>query len=265
MNAANNKDKRTKEQLLQILSNALSQEEQLIEKIKMLENELAVCQKQNEESRTDISQYGMSTSKESFRIDYYKTGETGRLKGIIEHLPSRQKKSLKGLGIKHIASFMEGVLPESAGQEKPAARPMAAQATEEKVQQKDLPQIENTEAVIRHQEAPATVKAAQTERTGADAAPSNLAQRLRQKIQSDLWKNEHWPLDFRELALAPVETRAASVVEQPLATAAAPEEISVLADHLPTDVSTASERSSRLIERLRSEFRSNLPNRVKAS
>ena len=114
------KDKRTKEQLLQILSNALTQEEQLGEKIKMLENELAVCQKQNEDSRAEINQFGLSASKESFRIDYYKTIENGRLKGIIEHLPTRQKKSFKGLGIKLIAVFMERFLPENNQMEKPA-------------------------------------------------------------------------------------------------------------------------------------------------
>lgn len=54
----------------------------------------------------------MISAKESFRIDYYKTMEHGRLKGIIEHLPTRQKKSFKGLGIKLIAPFMEPFLPE---------------------------------------------------------------------------------------------------------------------------------------------------------
>lgn len=122
--STSNKDKRTKEQLLQILSNALTQEELLSEKIKTLETQLAVCQKQKEESQAEISQYGVSASKESFRIDYYKASENGRLKGIIEHLPSRQKKSLQGMGIKHIAQFMERFLPEEVRQKEKVALPI---------------------------------------------------------------------------------------------------------------------------------------------
>jgi len=122
---ANNKDKRTKEQLLQILSNALTQEEQLGERIKALETQLAACQQQQEDSRTEISEYGLSASKESFRIDYYKTTHPGRLKGIIEHLPTRQKKSFKGLGIKPISAFMERFLPANIQIEKVALIPQS--------------------------------------------------------------------------------------------------------------------------------------------
>ncbi len=116
--SAANKDKRTKEQLLQILSHTLDQEEKLNEKIKALENELAAGRKINGDHHADVGQYGLSASKESFRIDYYKPSGQGRLKGVIEHLPSRQKKSFKGLGIKLVTQFMERFLPDSVSLEK---------------------------------------------------------------------------------------------------------------------------------------------------
>ncbi len=109
------KDKRTKEQILKLLDHAIEQEERLSEKIKSLETDLANCRKKAENPRQELTEEAMSASKVSFRIDYYRTSDEGPLKGIIEHLPSRQNKAFEGEGNLVIPHFMGRFLSEESG------------------------------------------------------------------------------------------------------------------------------------------------------
>ncbi len=115
MSAKHQKDKRTKEQILRLLDNAIEQEERLSEKIKSLETELADCRKKAENPRHELTDEALPASKVSFRIDYYRTTENGPLKGIIEHLPSRQNKAFEGEGQLVIGHFMNRFLSEENG------------------------------------------------------------------------------------------------------------------------------------------------------
>ena len=108
----NQKDKRTKDQILQLLDRALEQEERLAEKISSLENELASCRKKVDNPLQEFTEEALASSKISFRIDYYRTSENGPLKGIIEHLPSRTNKSFSGDGLRVFSKFMAKYLPE---------------------------------------------------------------------------------------------------------------------------------------------------------
>ena len=110
----NQKDKRTKDQILQLLDRALEQEERLAEKISSLENELASCRKKVDNPLQEFTEEALASSKISFRIDYYRTSENGPLKGIIEHLPSRTNKSFSGDGLRVFSKFMAKYLPELA-------------------------------------------------------------------------------------------------------------------------------------------------------
>ena len=110
----NQKDKRTKDQILQLLDQALEQEERLAEKISGLENELAACRKKVDNPLQEFTEEALASSKISFRIDYYRTSEKGPLKGIIEHLPSRTNKSFSGDGLRAFPKFMAKYLPELA-------------------------------------------------------------------------------------------------------------------------------------------------------
>jgi hypothetical protein len=115
MSAKHQKDKRTKEQILRLLDNAIEQEERLSEKIKSLESELADCRKKAENPRHELTDEALPASKVSFRIDYYRTTGNGPLKGIIEHLPSRQNKAFEGEGQLVIGHFMNRFLSEENG------------------------------------------------------------------------------------------------------------------------------------------------------
>lgn len=115
---SNSKDKRTKEQILRLLDRAMEQDERLSEKIKSLEIELADCRKKAENPRHELTEEAMPASKVSFRIDYYRTSEESPLKGIIEHLPSRQNKPFEGEGHLVINHFMNRFLTEETRPEK---------------------------------------------------------------------------------------------------------------------------------------------------
>jgi len=106
------KDKRTKDQIIQLLDRALEQEERLGEKIVALENELAICRKKVDNPIHEFAEEALASSKISFRIDYYRTSENGPLKGVIEHLPSRTNKSFAGDGLRIFSKFMAKYLPE---------------------------------------------------------------------------------------------------------------------------------------------------------
>ncbi len=270
-----NKDKRTKEQLLQVLSNALTQEELLGEKIKTLETQLAACQKQQEDAQAEMSQYGVSASKESFRIDYYKTSGNGRLKGIIEHLPSRQKKSLQGLGIKHIAQFVEHFLPDEAKQQKqgpaavempkatPPVLPVVAANVSETIENvvvqsttpsTNLNQLRAEMAAIKRATQPPIQQAER--KVAGENTPSRLAQRLRSQWQSEQPKTKEQLVNMLQAAAnnqtsqgqTPQKNTARPVENKPVLPRAAVAAQPPVADQ------------SRLSERLRAEFRTELPN-----
>lgn len=113
--SANQKDKRTKEQILKLLDNAIEQEERLSEKIKSLETELADCRKKAEDPRAELTDDALPSSKVSFRLDYYRTAKNGPLKGIIEHLPSRESKVFEGEGREAISQFLSRFVSEETG------------------------------------------------------------------------------------------------------------------------------------------------------
>lgn len=128
--SANQKDKRTKEQILKLLDNAIEQEERLSEKIKLLETELADCRKKAEDPRAELTDDALPSSKVSFRLDYYRTAKNGPLKGIIEHLPSRETKVFEGEGRDAISQFLSRFVSEEAGNGK-KKKAATAQKSEE--------------------------------------------------------------------------------------------------------------------------------------
>jgi len=270
-----NKDKRTKEQLLQVLSNALTQEEQLGEKINTLEAQLAASQKQQEDTQAEMSQYGVSASKESFRIDYYKTSGNGRLKGIIEHLPSRQKKSLQGLGIKHIAQFVERFLPEEAKQQKqvpatgempkvtPPVLPIFAATTvetNENIASLSTPSTHLNQlraemaASKRAAYAPILERQAESNVTGKNT-PSRLVQRLRTQWQNDQPKTKDQLMSL----LQTVTTNPPLPSQVPPKSTPLPTERKPMLPRSDQAVQPPAASQSRLSERLRAEFRAELP------
>lgn len=119
------KDKRTKEQILHLLGNAIEKEERMGEKILQLETELADCRKKAEDPRYELTEEALAASKVSFRIDYYRTSAESPLRGIVEHLPSRQKQAFEGEGQEAVPQFIALFLNEEKGAPKPktAARP----------------------------------------------------------------------------------------------------------------------------------------------
>lgn len=124
------KDKRTKEQILKLLDRAIEQEERLSEKIKILESDLKDCRKKVEDPRHELTDEALSASKISFRIDYYRTSEESPLKGIIEHLPSRQNKSFEGEGTESISGFIGRYLQEETSPNKKGKPAETVKSTE---------------------------------------------------------------------------------------------------------------------------------------
>ncbi len=121
----NQQDKRTKSQILRLLDHAMQQEEKLAEKIQTLENQLVECQKRAEDPRYEITESAIPASKVSFRLDYYRTEKKGPVRGIIEHLSSRESKSFgSDDGFDTIQQFVGKYLPVKARhKEKPIAPP----------------------------------------------------------------------------------------------------------------------------------------------
>lgn len=99
------KEKRTKDQVLRLLDRALEQEEALTGKLAALETQLAECRKKMENPRHELDERALPGSKVSFRLDYYRTEKNGPLKGIIEHLPSREQRAFEGNGLEEVGSF----------------------------------------------------------------------------------------------------------------------------------------------------------------
>lgn len=100
------KEKRTKEQAMRLLDRAIEQEETLLEKVKSLETELADCRKRAENPRHELDELALPASKVSFRLDFYRTQEKGSLKGIIEHLSTRESRSFEADRFGEINDFI---------------------------------------------------------------------------------------------------------------------------------------------------------------
>ena len=115
---AASKDKRTKAQILKLLSKALENEEQLAKKIATLEADLAACKKKAENPRQELTDVALPASKVSFRIDYYRTSKNSPQKGIIEHLPSRQHRAFEGEGKEIIGHFIGQYLSKTPMKDK---------------------------------------------------------------------------------------------------------------------------------------------------
>ena len=81
---------------MHLLDRAIEQEEALLEKVKSLETELADCRKKAENPRHELEEQALPKSKVSFRLDFYRMEEKGPLKGIVEHLSSRESRSFEG-------------------------------------------------------------------------------------------------------------------------------------------------------------------------
>jgi len=100
------KEKHTKEQMMRLLDRAIEQEESLLEKLKILESELADCRKKRENPRHELDEQALPGSKVSFRLDFYRTEEKGPFKGIIEHLSTRESCSFEGTRMNEAAGFV---------------------------------------------------------------------------------------------------------------------------------------------------------------
>lgn len=109
---ASPKDKRTKDQLIRLLDDALVQEEQRADEINALRAEVEELRKRAEDPRAELVEDAIPSSKVPFRLDFYRTTDDGPLKGIIEHLPSRQKRTFAGDGHSMIFEFVSQFLPE---------------------------------------------------------------------------------------------------------------------------------------------------------
>lgn len=133
--SASSKDKRTKDQLLRLLDDALVQEEKLIEQISTLRAQLDDCRKRADDPRAELAEGAIPSSKVPFRLDFYRATGDGPLKGIIEHLPSRQMRTFEGEGQAMIAEFVSQFFPK----EKIKVPKTAAQASART--EKNLPHV----------------------------------------------------------------------------------------------------------------------------
>lgn len=249
MSARQQKDKRTKEQILKLLDRAMEQEERLSEKIKSLETDLADCRKKAEDPRHELTEEAMPASKVSFRIDYYRTSDESPLKGIIEHLPSRQIKSFEGEGQKVIGHFVNRFLTEES---------------EADVKQKTLVN-EKTElpaADAKGEEEKKTIeKAVQNQEEETITSGSQLLQRLRaefaaqnQRTSSSITQPQTPPPPQRSERTEHLLAKARAASSPPSAQQRKPMQ------QQPSSESQAAspQGSSRLLERLLEEHRKNL-------
>ncbi|MBC7777140.1 MAG: hypothetical protein H7246_17035 [Phycisphaerae bacterium] len=144
------KEKRTKEQTMRLLDRAIEQEESLLEKIRMLETELADCRIKAENPRHELEEQALPGSKVAFRLDYYRTEEKGPFKGIIEHLPTRERRSFEGNRSNEIGDFVAqfvGANTGFQGQAEPLPPPKASAIFPPEI-------IENTNDVEKKERSP---------------------------------------------------------------------------------------------------------------
>ncbi len=201
----NQQDKRTKSQILRLLDHAMQQEEKLAEKIQTLENQLTECQKRAEDPRYEITESAIPASKVSFRLDYYRTEKKGPVRGIIEHLSSRESKSFGSEdGFDTIQQFVGKYLPVKArNKEKPIAPPS--------------PFLEKTPTAVAAEqpeaaaemEAPLVATVLENEQP-AEAAPMQPAEVEAQPVATVL-ENEQ-PAEAAPVQLAEVEAQPVATV-----------------------------------------------------
>lgn len=101
------KEKHTKEQIIRLLDRALAQEEILLASINALEIELDICRKKAANPRHELEDLAIPGSKTSFRLDFYRTEKKGPVKGIIEHLSSRESQSFEGHHTETLTLFIK--------------------------------------------------------------------------------------------------------------------------------------------------------------
>lgn len=180
--SAHHKDKRTKEQILKLLDNALTQEEHLSEKIKNLEVQLADCRKKAEDPRHELTEGALSASKVSFRIDYYRTAESGPLKGIIEHLPSRHNRPFEGEGIDTISVFIYHFLNEDVGNSLKKAKTVA-----EKKSDLNLPKEAaiKTHTAMPHTESTSTTSIEMVDASTTPETTTTLGSSLMRRLKAE--------------------------------------------------------------------------------
>lgn len=161
------KDKRTKDQILRLLDDALVQEDRLGAEISQLKTQLDECRKRAENPRAEFQEEALPSSKVPFRLDFYRTAGNAPLKGIIEHLPSRQTRAFEGDGQAVLLEFVQRFLP--AGTLATATPPFAGAAP--------LPDPPPAEPVASPSASPGKTPVPLPE-TGPDTRPSRLLNRL---------------------------------------------------------------------------------------
>lgn len=125
--SASNKKKSAKAAAFATMPAATPQNTELIEKIKVLEIKLSDCRRQLSNYEGESNRPDLPATKVSFRIDYYRNGDKTDLKGVIEHLSTREKRPFTGLGDANIGAFIRNHIPETVALENmPAARPEAS-------------------------------------------------------------------------------------------------------------------------------------------
>lgn len=253
---SSSKDKRTKGQILRLLDNALTQEELLSDKIKTLETELADCRKKAENPRIELADEAIPSSKVSFRIDYYRTEKNGPLKGIIEHLPSREPRPFEGEGWELIQNFIGRFLKEesaTAGKKKSAVNKEAL-----------LPEVNVAGAP------PSAVKAAPAPPAAKGEGPS-LLQRLRTQYAAETQVPNPLSVKMQAAGFAATsqqQTQRSARIERLLNKIDAGtkpqqklmEKSKTTKEYELAATETTPTRHSRLLERLRREYQQNQQN-----
>ncbi len=107
------KEKRTKEEILRLLDRAIEQEENQAQRIQELEVALNACRNNADNPRAELNETALPASKIAFRIDYYRTAENSPMKGIVEHLSSRDTLSFIGDGFEEVAQFVSRYMPRN--------------------------------------------------------------------------------------------------------------------------------------------------------
>jgi hypothetical protein len=176
------KDKRTRQDLIKLLNRAMIQEEELSSRIQTLESDLAACRQELEDPAHELTTDALPASKVPFRIDFYRTSANSPIKGVIEHIQSREKQRFNGRGDKAIASFIGKYIQtteeKSAPSKKQKNAPDAPQVEEvieepmvvvqaeiietqpfvaEAVEQPQIEVVEQTEMVIEGEKIPTTI------------------------------------------------------------------------------------------------------------
>lgn len=249
---SSSKDKRTKGQILRLLDNALTQEELLSDKIKTLETELADCRKKAENPRIELAEEAISSSKVSFRIDYYRTEKNGPLKGIIEHLPSREPRPFEGEGWEVIQNFIGRFLREESattGKKKSAAQkeerlPEVAVASAPRSAEKAAPP-----PPLAQREGPSLLQRLRTQFAAETQGLNQLSMKMGAAGFATAPQQQHQRSARIERLLNKVDA-GSKPQQKPMEKPKIATEYELATMETPT-------RHSRLLERLRQEYRQN--------